>query len=210
MDNAILTSLFALGGVLLGTLGTSINTHILKRKETKLRIIEKILDKRIAAHEELLGLIKSIRTVVGTGMKDKNDNAITYPVCMQSKDHLTTFIEASFPVIHKNSHWLDTELEREFSFFQDYVLTLSHQMSKVNDSIIYTEIGIIIKQDFINLASRLENLAFNFFRYEIASLRLNQHNEWHKYPKAETQRKFSHTEFIRQENKIQNIINSSL
>lgn len=210
MDNAILTSIFALGGVVLGALGTSINNHILKRKETRLRIIEKVLEKRIDAHEEILGLTKSIRQVVGTGMKDENNNAITYPLCMQSKDHLLSFIEVSFPIIHKNSHWLDTKLERELSFFQDYTISLSHQMSKVNDDLIFTEIGIIIKQDFINLASILEDLAFNFFRFEITSLKLNQHNEWHKYPKEETQRRFSKTELVIQESQIQKIINSSL
>jgi hypothetical protein len=206
MDKTISTSLIGLSGVILGVLITSINNLILKRKEAKLRIIEKIIDKRIIAHEEILGCIKKIRTVVGTEKTDEQRNLISYPIFMDSHNSLSELIRDLFPLIHKNTHWLNTPLERELSFLQDYFITLFNKTNGLSDQAMI-DVGIIVKQDFIDQAASLENLAFDFFRKDIFKLALNKHDEWHKFPKAETNRRFAETNLVKRAEEITLILN---
>ncbi|RKQ49475.1 hypothetical protein BXY85_0464 [Roseivirga pacifica] len=206
MDNSLLTSIIALTGVIIGTTLSSLNNHVLKRKETKLRVLEKILDKRIKAHEEILSLVKKTRSVIGTGKKDEDSNVISYPSCMESFDHFSLFLQEMFQIIHQNSHWLNTDLQRELSFFQDYLVTIYHQVSEAGTDSDIIKTGVIVKQDFVNLAMSIENITFQFFRHEITKLRINKLDEWHKYPKEETNKRFSKTELMTRSKEIEKII----
>jgi len=76
MDNIIIPSLIGLVGVIMGTILTSINNQRVKSKETKLKIIEKVFDKRIAAHENILLLIKQVRSVIPLHITDEHSNVI--------------------------------------------------------------------------------------------------------------------------------------
>jgi len=113
-----------------------------------------------------------------------------------------------FFIIHHNSHWLNTNLERELGFFQDYMVTLNMRIKGQNDSNVKI-IGLIVKQDFIDLASNLENLTFEFFRKDIYKLKINKHNEWHKYPKEITKKRMNETILFKEFKEIDKIINSA-
>ncbi len=63
---AIITSAASILGVILGASITAFINWSVKTKETKLRIQEKIFDRRIEAHEEILRLSQLLRTTIST------------------------------------------------------------------------------------------------------------------------------------------------
>lgn len=185
MNQIILPSIIGFAGVILGTLITSVINIQLKTKETRLRVIEKIFDKRIDAHDKILALVKDVRTVVSIDRVDNESNIIGYPLILNSRDYFQDFKLQYAVVIQQNGHWLNAKLVRELNFFQDYLLSLNTIISEAK-SIDYPQIGLIVKQDFIDSATSIENIAFEFFRHDIYKMSINKHDEWHKYPKRET------------------------
>ena len=61
-----MSSLIGVIGVLLGVGLTSIINWKIKTKEARLRILEKVYDKRLLAHEEVLLISRLLRTTVST------------------------------------------------------------------------------------------------------------------------------------------------
>lgn len=201
----LVPSLIGLIGVVIGTVVTSIINYKLKSKETKLRIVEKVFDKRIQAHENILILIKKIRSVLSIEMTDENCNLITFPSSMTTKENFRHFANDLYLTIHQNSHWLNTNLERELGFLMDYITSLSQVLKDAQDEA-YPKVGLIVKQDFIDLASSLENITFDFFRKDIFEMNINKHNEWHKYPKDVTFDRYSKTILSKKLDEIKIII----
>ena len=205
MNDILLAALIGFSGVIIGTVITSVISVKIKSKETKLRILEKVFDKRIEAHENILFLIKNIRTVTSTGKADSENNLISFPSSMTSKEDLDKFINEVFILFHKNAHWLNTDLEREFWFALDYLTSLTNIIQDANNKD-FPSIGEIVKQDFIDLATGLENITFDFFRKDIYDMKINKHDEWHKYPKEKTYAKLNETNLIKRKNEIERII----
>jgi hypothetical protein len=202
----LIPSLLGLLGVIIGALATSFVNLKLKSKETKLRIVEKIFDKRIQAHENILLLTKDIKTVVSTREVDENYNIISFPKSLISKDEYSHFLNQTCSIIHQNNHWFNTDLERELGFLQDYLASVNQTIKDVDD-IKLPLIGLVIKQDFIDLAANLDKLTFDFFRKDIYKLSINKHDEWHKYPKDITLKRYEETLLYRKQNEIDKIIN---
>lgn len=191
-------------GVIIGSLIAAIGTLKARTKETRLRVVEKVFDKRIEAHENILFLVKRIRTVIPTGQVDENTNTINYPNALYSEDNWDSFYNDVMNTIHLNAHWLDTELERELGFVQDYITTLHFNLEDIdNDN--YWRVGLIIKQDFIDIAMNIENLAFNFFRKDIYKMKINKHDKWHKYSKKESLRRLNNTLLRTKKDEIDNL-----
>ncbi len=149
--------------MVIGTLTTFIVNLKLKSKETKLRIIEKVFDKRIQAHENILFLTKEIKTVISTKEVDDNYNIIAFPKSLSSKDDFSNFLNQSCSIIQLNNHWINTDLERELGFFQDYLASVYQKIKDVDD-VKLPMIGLLIKQDFIDIATNLTKLTFDFFK----------------------------------------------
>ena len=208
MNDILLASLIGFSGVIIGTVITSVISIKIKSKETKLRILEKVFDKRIEAHENMLFLIKNIRSVISTGKADSESNLISFPSSMTSKEDLDKFTNEVFIAFHKNAHWLNTNLEREFWFVLDYLISLSNIIQGAKNSD-FPRIGIIVKQDFIDLATSLENITFDFFRKDIYEMKINKHDEWHKYPKKETYSRFNKTNLVTKRSEIDKIIENN-
>jgi len=60
------SAIFAIAGAILGSSITGFLSYLSKTKEARLRLIEKVLDKKLDAHESLInivGLIRSINTM---------------------------------------------------------------------------------------------------------------------------------------------------
>ena len=79
------SAIFALIGAILGTTITGTITYATKTKEAKLRITEKLLDKKLAAHESLINLVGIIRTSVILGGEDENGELNRCPLIMQNR-----------------------------------------------------------------------------------------------------------------------------
>lgn len=201
-------SLIGLLGVIIGILATFFVNLRLKSKETKLRIIEKIFDKRIQAHENILLLIKDVKTVISIREVDESYNLISYPKSMTSKDDFSHFLNQTCSIIQQDNHWLNTDLVRELGFLQDYLVSVNQIIKDVDDSKLPL-IGLLIKQDFIILAAKLEKLTFDFFRKDIYKATINKHDKWHKYPREITLKRFDETLLFTKRNEIDIIINAT-
>ena len=67
-DNIV--AVFALLGTIIGASLTFLSSWFLAGRETKLRLREKLLDRRIEAHEQIILLTPTIRTMISLFRQD--------------------------------------------------------------------------------------------------------------------------------------------
>ncbi len=167
----------------------------MRRRDLDLKIWEKFLDRRIAAHETVIGVAIAMRRMVASGATDPSGEVVRAPEVMMSKEAfnrwLVEFAEKSLSA----TTWLSTDVKRELNFVQDYLVTIHVNLSgsAPND---FPAVGAFVRQDFIDLSSSLEKVAFEFFTKEARKLRLSDLNEWHKYPLQATQSRLQDTVFL--------------
>jgi hypothetical protein len=200
----ILPYLVGLVGVLIGSIITAISGFSLKKREVQLRLVEKIFDRRISAHEDILELIKMLKSTISTGKIDENSNFLTYPGILLDKEVFDGILTVFWNKVNRNSHWFSTTLLRELHFVQDYLYNLDIVLKEKNESF-YPKIASIIKSDILDLANNLEKLVMQFFDKEIYVLDFKSNKKWHKYKRDETERRLCDTQLIKQYEKINNI-----
>lgn len=188
-------------GVIIGSLITGSVNSKLKRKETELRIIEKVFNKRLKAYENVLEIVRLMRTTFPTSEIDEQHNLITYPSIMGSRESLNDFKSTFVSIVNQNSHWFDTDLTRELYFIQDYLSTLDIFIQEKSDYAI-ASIGVLIKQDFIDLAASVESKVLRFFDQDIYTVTTKFKRDWHKYPENITEKRLKVTLLIQHETTI--------
>jgi len=96
----------------------------MRRRDLDLKIWEKFLDRRMAAHEAVIGLAIAMRRMVALGGIDPSGQVVRAPEVMMSKEAfdawLFEFAEKSSPA----TTWLSTAVKRELNLVQDYLLTI--------------------------------------------------------------------------------------
>jgi len=185
-------ALIAFGGVVIGGTITGITNFIITKKSTQLRLVEKIFDKRIQAHEEVLKIPQALNTMINTYQVDDFNNIISYPFILNSLADYEIFKNVIYESTIKNMHWLDIELIRELNYLQDYIATLDLNIKELPESQ-YIKIGLIIKQDFIGLSMALNKQIEKFFEINIYSVNANPSKGHHKYPLQETMGRLNST-----------------
>lgn len=189
-------AVFGLIGVLVGVLVSGaiqfLTSWALRNRDLHLKIWERFLDRRISAHDKVVGLAMKMRVMVTLGAFDPDGELARAPRLMSSKETfdewLTEFANESVPA----TTWLATAVKRELSFVQDYMVTLHTHLSPV-PSEHFLKVGRFIRQDFIDLSSNLEKIAFEFFKLDSRKLNLGDLTEHHKYVREETERRFQGT-----------------
>jgi hypothetical protein len=195
-----IAALLALAGVLVGGLVTGgislLNAWVMRNRDFKLKLWEKILDRRISAHEAVLEISLKMRLMVSFERFDSAGELVRAPLVMRSKEEfdewLGEFAEKSLPA----TTWLSTAVKRELSFVQDYLVTLHTKLADVPQQHCAT-VGIFIRKDFIDLSAELEKTAFKFFKSEVQALQLNDLADWHKYQREETDKRLQNTALMR-------------
>jgi hypothetical protein len=189
-------AVLALLGVLVGAIVTGGLTFaagwIMRKRDLDLKIWEKFLDRRIAAHETVIGLAIAMRRMVAVGGIDAAGEVARAPEVMMSKEAFDTwlveFAEKSSPA----TTWLSTAVKRELHLAQDYFVTIHANLSgSAPDA--FPTVGALVRQDFIDLSSKLEKAAFEFFTKEARNLCLSDLNDWHKYPREVTESRLQDT-----------------
>jgi len=204
-DNA--SAIFALLGTLAGATLTFVGTWILQSQEARNRLLEKVLDKRIQAHEKVIELSKLLRQITSLGYAEKDGELARTPVIMLSHESFDDFLLKFSQAGAESSTWLSTGVTRELNFVQDYFVNLYEFLRDVQPDK-FPEIGRIIRQDFIDFSSSLEKLAFDFFAKDLTKMRLNDLSQWHKYPLKTTQKRLNETAFLKNRDEILKIINA--
>ncbi len=205
-NNALITSLLVAGigllGVILGVITTNIVTWKLKSKESRLRILEKIFDKRLVAHEEFLSIPKLMRTTISDQEADENNHFITYPYILDSKDNFENFSYKFYEQTNFKSHWFEEDLRKEIFFAQDYFQNIARELKELPDENCQ-QFGRIVKSDFKALADSLEEKILNFLLIDIHKINLNSKNRNFEYSRNEKKERLNKMELYTKWEEVQ-------
>lgn len=155
------SAIFALAGAIGAGVLSSVTALIVKRREFDLSLTAKLFERRIAAHEKVIEIATEMRVMVPLGGKTADGEVRRAPRVMMSRelfdDWLASFTQRSLG----GTSWLSTNAKRELNLVQDYFLTLHMYLADIPDDR-YPDLGVLIRQDFIDLSSSLEKRAFEF------------------------------------------------
>lgn len=182
-------------GAFLGCSFSFFTTWAIKNREYSLRIWDRLLDRRIKAHENLLVIANEMRVMVTLGGHKYDGELARAPKVLISKEIFEKWFVRFAQLSQEGNTWLTTKAKRELNFIQDYLITLHTNLS-LTPSENYLAVGQVIRLDFINLSSGLEKAAFDYFENEIAKRKLNKISDWHKYPRNETESRLSSTALL--------------
>lgn len=195
------SAVFALSGAIVGALITGLINYATKTKESKLRVTEKLIDKKLEAHESLLSIVSWIRTMALLGGEDNEGQLKRCPVIMESQKNKDDFLTALVSVQNRYDRWFSALVKKEVSFFLDYFVNLNEHSRGASD-ISLQEAGVIIRNDFIDMANELDNCAHQFFNKDLLKLNYKTDRNWHKYTQRETLSRLEKTAFYKNKKQI--------
>jgi len=131
--------------------------------------------------------------MMSLGYDDSEGQLARTPSIMASRESFEEFHYLFNQKVAGSSTWLSTEVTREVNFIQDYLVNLYELVRFVNTEK-FPEIGMLIRQDFIDFSTKLEQLSFIFFSSELMKLKLNDLSKWHKYPLVVTEKRLAETQ----------------
>ena len=178
----LITPLLSFVGVIIAAFLAFFSSSFLKKKETRLKISEKILDKKLEAHENVLQLAKYLRSTISENKFTVDLELITFPIILANRKNYLEWKKDLFIKANINSHWLSNEVLKEIYFVQDYFVNLDQTLENVPDENIQN-IGIILKNDFVNLSSSFERSILKYFENGWKDLKTITTNENCKLPK---------------------------
>lgn len=178
MANA--TAVFTLLGTVVGGVLSFLASFALRRSELRLRLREKILDRRIEAHEKIVRLAKTMRLMVVLSYDPNTGDLPRAPWFFEDKEKFEAWYSDFSLTSNEASTWLSIKVVREVNLVQDYLVNL-HQALKPVAPERYLRLGSVLRDDFIDFSQSLERLAFDFFATDLERFRLNDLREHHKY-----------------------------
>jgi hypothetical protein len=188
------SALFTLAGAALATIASFLTASIMANKEIKLKLREKILDRRIEAHERIIELSHTMRVIFPLGGLDAQGEVIRTTSILLSKEAFDEWFGHFFDILSSTSNWLGADLVHELNLLQDYLVNLNEFLRQV-PSQNYQKVGQIIRLDFLHFSETTERLAFEFFVNDLEKLRISTLPKQHKYLRKETERRLNETEF---------------
>jgi len=159
--NPILTALIGILGVIIGGVLTFFLNKNLKKDETKLKLIEKLIDRRFEAIDEVFEISKLMKTTVNAEVISYPDKFGTYVAILDSLKVYVDFKFKFYNLYNKSSHFLPIELKNELFLIQEYIFNLDRIALEIPDKRFY-EIGLELKGDFLKFSNKLEKLCLNF------------------------------------------------
>lgn len=191
----LIAPIIGLIGLIIGSILTFLFSSNLKSKETKLKISEKLIDKRIDAHEHVLKLAKLMRSSHTENQFNSEKGLITYPLVFLSEDNYRDWRVKYFSVTNEYSHWLSTPVLNELFYIQDYLVNLDETLENVHKEN-FKPIGIILKIDFIEMATNLERQVVKYFEKGWENLSIKKKGNY-KLPKKDTLKRLKNSNFTK-------------
>jgi hypothetical protein len=191
------SALIGVCGVVIGAVVTFLASWALRKRDYDLRLWDKLIDRRIDAHEKLINHAHQMRVMIARNGFDESGEVIRYPQVLSSRDVFEDWFADTIRSIGSASTWLSTPAKCEANFLQDYLVTLHINLRSVPSSR-FPDVGLIVRKDFIDMSSNLERISYIFFDRDVRKLRLNNLNDWHKYPRPQTEKRLNETNLLRQ------------
>ncbi|WP_235592613.1 hypothetical protein [Leptospira interrogans] len=183
-------------GIIIGCFLTFLSQYILSKRQIKVKFIEKIVENKIKAYDELYYLLKILKSIDINRIDDslnQEEALVKYPIVLKDFNTFLVYCNEVTSTYNKYSHLFSIDLIRLFNFLQDYLINLEIIIKKYNPEQII-EIGINIKKDFIDLSSEFDKIMYKFYNNDIYNLKINiDINKWHKFKKYETNMKLKKT-----------------
>ena len=186
------SAIFGVLGVLVGGALSFVAALTLKRREFTLQVWERLLDRRIAAHEDVIALAVDMRVMTGLGGIADSGELRRAPDVMSSVDKFETWLTRFAGKSAERTTWLSTDSKRELNFVQDYLVSLHKLITSIPPEKCVL-VGEAVRQDFIDMSAGLEKSAFSFFEEDVKKLKLDSLSRWHKYDRDETDRRLAGT-----------------
>jgi hypothetical protein len=199
------SAVFALAGVLSGVIIAGFINCLLKRRDTRSRIGEKLFDKKLEAHESLIDIVNVIRSMVLLGGEGQKKELKRSPLIMQSRRNMDDFLSELMKLQTRADSWSSAAVKRELALFLDYFVYLYEQSHNSSDEAL-KEAGVLIRSDFIDFAARLEASAHDFFNRDLMKLKFRRDRGRQKYQRELTLDELGKTELYRQKQKIIDIL----
>ncbi|PNW24942.1 hypothetical protein [Formosa algae] len=191
----LIAPIIGLIGLIIGSILTFLFSSNLKSKETKLKISEKLIDKRIDAHEQVLKLAKLMRSSHTENQFNSEKELITYPLIFLTEDNYRDWRANYFLVTNEYSHWLSIPVLNELFYIQDYIVNLDKTLENVHEEN-FKPIGIILKMDFIEMSTNLEKQVIKYFEKGWSNLSIKKKGNY-KLPKQESLKRLKESNFTK-------------
>ena len=179
------SAIFAIAGAVAGGILSFVGSLILKNRDFRLRLWDQLAERKIKAHENVIALAVEMRVMMMLGGDDENGELRRSPQVLISKPEFESWFTRFTQLSLQGTTWLSLDAKRELNFVQDYLVTL-HERLRPIPSDRYLDVGVHIKNDFIDLSSSLEKAAFRFFETGVDKLALESLDKWHKYERSVT------------------------
>lgn len=202
------SAVFALLGAVGGAVLSFLSAWLITKRDYNLRLWDKLLDRRIQAHEAIIEMAMEMRLMVGLGGADEHGEVLRAPRILISRQVFEEWFTRFTLLTQEKSTWLSTTAKRELNFAQDYLVNLHMYLGEAPDEN-YLKIGRIVRLDFIDISSQLEKKAFQFFQKDIRRLRLNDLNDWHKFPLEKTQERLTKTNLLTRREEVLQLATST-
>jgi hypothetical protein len=202
------SAIFGLIGTLAGGVLSFAAMLFLKQRDFNLKIADKLIERRIKAHEQVIAVALEMRVMATLGGFNQNGEVRRMPQVLISKEEFERWFTRFTQLTLEGSTWLSNDAKREVSFVQDYLVTLHLKLATVPSGK-YVVIGEYLPEDFRELSSSLEKKAFSFFERGIRKLKLDSLDKWHKYKRPVTESRLQQMALIRNWPQIANAIGTT-
>ncbi len=187
---------YAIYGVVVGAIITLIGAWAGRRQGYRLKLWDKLIDKKIKAHESVICVALEMRKTCPLGGRNENNELRRIPYVLRSFEDFEIFLENFTVNSLTYSSWLTGYTRKEFNFTQDYLVNVHEYISKLS----VEELRVLaenIHLDFIALSSELEKTAFEFYKKDVLKFNVSDLKKWHKYDINTTLKRLENTHLFK-------------
>lgn len=171
---------FAVYGVLSGVCLTLLGTWFLKLREYELRLWDKLIDRRINAHDNVIRASHELRKTCPIGGRNEDNQIKRIPYVLQSLEIFEDFFTNFTTETLSDSSWLTLKTRRELNFVQNYLVNVHEKITNLSDTDL-EKLAETVHSDFIGLSSSLEKIAYSFYEKEVLQLKIGNLKDQHNY-----------------------------
>ncbi len=201
MSDVALAGLLGAIGALIGILISQLLEIVRQNRGFATRQKEKIIDKRIDAHEAIISLSETMMTVV---MPDKITNfpkEIEKPIrgigVLNSLELFENWWADMYVNCYRKHMWLSPQCLKELNYVQDYIVNLRIILANLNDEEI-KRLSVLVRPDFITMSGNLRHEAVKYLYKDAVSFKLKDLNGYHKYKRSVSEKRLNETRLIKE------------
>lgn len=206
----LISGVFTIMGVVVGGLVTGGVTWVTMEREYSLNGWEKILERRITAHESVFIFVDKLRNKVTGAQVNPDGVLICYPESMESLEDFKLLQGNLNEFVKKKQIWLSPDVKKEANFIRDYLISIGAFLMEYDflpDECL-KDIGKVIHEDFSDLATSLEGRAYEFFENEIDDRKLAKLKDSFNYSESEKKKRLLKMRLFTQRSAINEVIAS--